>query len=1508
MKNLVILIATLLANGIFSQTGSAQDASSAELLNGVVHNDHNEVILVYAWNPEEQNWIPEPFLELQPGDRDNLAMFPGNRWGGTSASGVFLGEYVSSESEDQRIDISALSVPTANPTSEPEELIGTFTNTRSDSVQIFALDPQTNQWIDEPYLSLGPGESDQLTMYENSVWLLMEKETPLGEYVSTAEPEQAIDIAAFATSAGATALSMSSESLLEGTFFNSRPSSVAIYALDPTTGTWIEPPYHILPPGEEAPQAMLPGNQWLVMEGEESLGIYVTTDAATQTIDTGNLPSDPTNTTTEGAIEPSPLAVDPSGKWEWIDSSSFNGTVQINDSGGNIFLNFDGKNWFGLRREGIINIYDSPEGQNSDRFTLTLVSNSEAALFLPGRPEGTQVERLQRVPKDPEGDWTRISDEAPFKITKAAFGLELINELRETEIWLTNTEVPDAYLYDHTLIDGERIDTPQKSGRSLVMITDDDIQVSGNGEIIYGLEKGASPALHVATRLLIGQWTASDGQIYDFDDSDPGLLRMGLSRDNYDEFRIDPGDSNRYLYSYSRRNGRRFNDSEKDEFILILQGSDKAALKREGFQTESIETYRKGTTKESLIDLTGNWIWDPTGRKNFQASDEGVRSVSLVHSKDETEPGITMVENSFPEWRDERRTEEDHKGVLGTRQTFSYNSDNHFFDGPSSYQDLDFYYKKTRDNWARREQKTPTSKEFSRLSFSTRDRGELLVGGKTTHLLRVLEADPPTLSHTAYSIDVNETTWEGFEGSEKAFTIHFLQGGTGLVGFYPFDQDRCFTAFLKRVGSKLVYQEYKQPIKPEPGVSQEEIHRRANITLRVDFHSDTSGTYTIDENGSIRTISLKRIAEGESISSYLTPDLSYEEWLKEDYIGPSPNTVVQDSRSGEDFSQPPLRGQWIHCITGYSAPFVNPLNLAEEKGTRLGENSFIFENPSLTRYYYSTPGFEYSVPLMFHPTDLSGGGSVSTLQVYATEQDRREGIGSAMGMNASAPPFKGMSSVSGDFSSSRNSSTQKRISQSEIGFQSMSWGAEHWLTLHKNEIRLHPDFKAYILAESNFIYRDDYKEFFDRYGTHYPISTLFGGYATVERHVTRKEISNSQMRARSDGGGVSAFGIGANLSISEDSAKTAGTTEESEWVNKFHKGGTGSGEAWSVSPDPSSHVPIKVELRPIYDLIRPEVFGLRPEDPIAITLESRRAEMRMWYHFYMGEIAAINEQAKEASNVTTSDYPPRYYEIEVAEIRNKDGKLVRALGAENTALNNDWGDGPELYGHLKLSAFGSRKTPPKVLLANTQAHVEPTPASQDYFMHLWEESRKKMIHEVREVSGNIDPIESTASFRLEPASIRRRKSLDGKYRDYPYYDENSVELYLHYSFHDDDRESAENIIATGFLWWEVVEHYALGSQGLVDPDDELAVQGLYGQMIGTTNEGKIIHLGGLRDILRTGEISERGIRSIRWAHPTGGEVYLTLKITEVSPQTLDISNPQSLGDLLPTSPVLGGRN
>ena len=101
---------------------------------------------------------------------------------------------------------------------------------------------------------------------------------------------------------------------------------------------------------------------------------------------------------------------------------------------------------------------------------------------------------------------------------------------------------------------------------------------------------------------------------------------------------------------------------------------------------------------------------------------------------------------------------------------------------------------------------------------------------------------------------------------------------------------------------------------------------------------------------------------------------------------------------------------------------------------------------------------------------------------------------------------KGAGSVSGKVGSSRTESQLSKSSRMMI--RKEAFIAKYWAVHMKDTLRLSTELKQLLKNPNALRTKADFETFFDRFGTHYPLATLMGGWAG-RRSIPRQQWKSS---------------------------------------------------------------------------------------------------------------------------------------------------------------------------------------------------------------------------------------------------------------------------------------------------------------------------------------------------------------------------------------------------------------
>ena len=276
--------------------------------------------------------------------------------------------------------------------------------------------------------------------------------------------------------------------------------------------------------------------------------------------------------------------------------------------------------------------------------------------------------------------------------------------------------------------------------------------------------------------------------------------------------------------------------------------------------------------------------------------------------------------------------------------------------------------------------------------------------------------------------------------------------------------------------------------------------------------------------------------------------------------------------------------RYEHSLYGYNFDRMHPY-IVRVKGTKsVGRSKIVQVFKDIaddSREFYTTGSFAY--PKQFLLYGMEGGKGNRSGQVFFSEYERQKAFSASASLEASA--FGASVGIGGGYNQSKSTTGS---SENASVFAS-SYKTLYWLTLNKEAIRLATGFTDLVKVTTS----NDTSTFFLTAGTHYPLAVLYGGRFYYDEKVSKTALSQTltsgwDVSASASGG---AFGVDAAVSASytQNKSNTQGSSKTVESVT-FESVGGGGNSFDSFDASTSNCTPIKVELRPIYELIRPELF------------------------------------------------------------------------------------------------------------------------------------------------------------------------------------------------------------------------------------------------------------------------------------------------------------------------------
>jgi hypothetical protein len=164
---------------------------------------------------------------------------------------------------------------------------------------------------------------------------------------------------------------------------------------------------------------------------------------------------------------------------------------------------------------------------------------------------------------------------------------------------------------------------------------------------------------------------------------------------------------------------------------------------------------------------------------------------------------------------------------------------------------------------------------------------------------------------------------------------------------------------------------------------------------------------------------------------------------------------------------------------------------------------------------------------------------------------------------------------------------------------------------------------------------EEHKRFFEIFGTHYPVSTLYGGLRYTQQYVKSEEAASRLQKGWKAGYEKKAQVYGVEVAASLGFSET--TTNESASGSSVDTSGTIS--YGTLAPgSQTSMEPIKVHLEPIVELILPTLFAATSAGEVE-AVNQKRTAMRSHLDVYLTPSAG-----------TVASRSPRVFEMKVTSV------------------------------------------------------------------------------------------------------------------------------------------------------------------------------------------------------------------------------------------------------------------
>ena len=350
--------------------------------------------------------------------------------------------------------------------------------------------------------------------------------------------------------------------------------------------------------------------------------------------------------------------------------------------------------------------------------------------------------------------------------------------------------------------------------------------------------------------------------------------------------------------------------------------------------------------------------------------------------------------------------------------------------------------------------------------------------------------------------------------------------------------------------------------------------RQGDRQVREDYVVSThkSGDINLASSADLTPTNPARPSTPSSPGAPNDDDPDWKNWIAE--TGPYLTFPPEDPLD----KSPTLFGHYFpgidHCVVGYNVLRMDPRDLQNQKGTQRRQLFEPLKKGDTNWRVDTSEAAGVLLPNYLRVIPDIGGQSEQTRFVYMSESEHMNSWTASLGIIA-----KG-ANVGASFNHSK--STQKSNTQMRNQDFTLHW--RDWAVINKPEIQLEPEFARRLLALRNADEKT-FEQFFEEYGTHYPVATLFGG---IRSDWGETEIVQSRV-SETTGWNV---GIGPkdpkkaenglSASLGNSTTDASGTSQTS--------GRGGSNSTGTLDNDRAASVPIRVILAPISELVRPQLL------------------------------------------------------------------------------------------------------------------------------------------------------------------------------------------------------------------------------------------------------------------------------------------------------------------------------
>jgi hypothetical protein len=401
----------------------------------------------------------------------------------------------------------------------------------------------------------------------------------------------------------------------------------------------------------------------------------------------------------------------------------------------------------------------------------------------------------------------------------------------------------------------------------------------------------------------------------------------------------------------------------------------------------------------------------------------------------------------------------------------------------------------------------------------------------------------------------------------------------------------------------------------------------------------------------VEALSLKADAPARNLKA--SPSQEFKTWVVKDIGGATDGfekPTDKDLQAAGVASDLALES--LTCATyarrGYNVLYMDLMNLAEN-GLAL-KNKPLFKPVANSAGNYYQRGDDYRIP---RDLLMDGGGntlsSQSKMAAYFGSTELQEGFSGSVKIEGGSSKIPGAGRLYSGKAELRASYDQTLVnSEKTVTVVREKFGYDFWLILNKKRATLHDTLVARLKTVALGSPKD-VTAFYEEYGTHYPLAQLFGGRAEEHTRITEQGASTAIKKSLGATVGVDTPLAEGEVSLDVRSgfSKSVDWSKENTTVNFTGSAGTDFA-SWSLPPV-KDYVPLKAYLRPIGEIVHPELADSITEADALLLHRARVLLTRSLDKYLNGEFSQLTP-------IASSTKRPMCFQVTIDSIKKEVGE------------------------------------------------------------------------------------------------------------------------------------------------------------------------------------------------------------------------------------------------------------